>query len=265
MFGLWAVCLKAKIFPAFVKGERGARGWRSWGDSDCDPPLLSVILWGQRPAGFFVCLFLFFVFYFSTIVLLLQTQLTGHKNMIDVIQFLYHPLYQFFYVLVWLDEVIKGRVGPSQPIYFSYVGIVKMKASLIPAFPPMGRLQDDFSCQLWSTDQINQYLFQWVVLYQSRRRLLFCDVSAKMSLFKFLCVCLVKLCLWLTVWAMYSMCLVIGAVCCLNKSSQSTTLKRTFIKLFHSIHLFLLRLRLTSWDGWGVPALSGLPAVQLCG
>lgn len=31
-----------------------------------------------------------------------------------------------------------------------------------------------------------------------------------------------------------------GAVCCLNKGSQSPALKRTFIKHFHSLHLFPL-------------------------
>lgn len=31
-----------------------------------------------------------------------------------------------------------------------------------------------------------------------------------------------------------------GAVCCLNKGSQSPALKRTFIKHFRSLHLFLL-------------------------
>lgn len=47
-----------------------------------------------------------------------------------------------------------------------------------------------------------------------------------------------------------------GAVCCLNKGSQLVALKRTFIKRFHSLHLFLWLLQ-TSCEG--ATSLSALP------
>lgn len=55
------------------------------------------------------------------------------------------------------------------------------------------------------------------------------------------CICLVALCARVShVQYQLPEYLARGAVCCLNKGSQSPALKRTFIKHFHSLHLFLL-------------------------
>lgn len=118
---------------------------------------------------------------------------------------------------------------------------------------PGGRLQVGSSCLLSSTQRINQSSrFQWIPSYQNVRKMGFVTYLSMLKkkhlyasifahLFLHLCVCLVALYACVShVQYLLPEYLARGAVCCLNKGSQSPALKRTFIKHFHSLHLFPL-------------------------
>lgn len=161
-------------------------------------------------------------------------------------------------------------LSPSLILFLSLVGLIKLSCArlyLLPAYSSLqcnnyqnGCISHSHTTQGEATGGalmslvintrnqsvflVNVLLLKWskrdFVWYRSDKNV-FMSLHLHMCAHICVCVCLVALYASVSrVQYLLPKYLARGAVCCLNKGSQSPALKRTFIKHSRSLHLFLL-------------------------